>query len=398
MDYKLKYLKYKKKYLNLKGGEHNFDIYTIDETDELYHGTFNKLMGNLIAPSFFSKDMLQSLGHILSGLHYQAKNLSNKTSCFPTIFNFKAKRKINLLKINKPYSYTDSFDLLFVPHILWKYLLIINDPVDIFYNFLKKLQKIYTSLKIPESKSLITIENMCEVFNYNMNGYKHGCKRSCFMGWANIPGYYLLSCIDYNKYFQEIGVTTQDIDGIYVEQDQDEIILFDPSLLELHDTYYIFPYTYKFKSIEDNKNFMKKYINFSTEYKKYKFHNPSFLKLLDEYTFIDGIEKWGFNWYKTECDHYDPLKEIFDDSKPETEKGCAEYIQCKKRYASFVNSYDKNCDVTFKSSKISILNLKNVKLLHDYMCCIKNWKKSLFEDVAVLCENPNLNDFERILH
>lgn len=390
MDYKLKYLKYKKKYLNLKGGDHNFDIYTINEIDELYHGTFNKLVGNLSAPSFFSKDMLQSLGHIVGDLHYYTKNLNNKTSCFPTIFNFKAKRKINLLKINKPYSYEDSFDLLFVPDILWKYLLKKSDHVDIFYNFLKKLQKIYTRIAIPATKLLITTENMCELFNANVNGYKRGCKNGCFMGWANIPGYYLLSCIDYNKYFQEIGIITQDIDGIYVEQDQDEIILFDPSLLELRDTYYIFPYTYKLKNIEDKKKFMEQYINFSTEYKQTKIHNPYFLELLNKYTFIDDSEKWGFNWYKTECDHYDPLKEIFDDSKPETEKGCAEHKQCKKRYISRVMSYDKNCNVTFKSSKISILNLKNANLLRDYMNCIKTWNKSLFEDVAILCKDPSL--------
>ena len=272
-----------------------------------------------------------------------------------------------------------------------------SDHVDIFYNFLKKLQKIYIRLKIPPTKSLITTKNMCELFNSNVNGYKRGCKNGCFMGWTNIPGYYLLSCIDYNKYFQEIGVTTQDIDGIYVEQDQDEIILFDPSLLELRDTYYIFPYTYKSASIEDKKNFMEQYINFSTQYNQTKLRNPLFLHLLDKYTFIDDFEKWGFDWYKTECDYYDPLKEIFDDSKPETEKGCAEYKQCKKRYISRVMSYDENCDVTFKSSKISIFNLKNANLLQDYMNCVKTWNKSLFEDVAVLCKDPSLNDFDRIL-
>lgn len=395
MDYKQKYLKYKKKYLNLKGGEHNFDIYTIDETDELYHGTFNKLVGNLLAPSFFSKDILQSLGHILSDLHYGAK-LDNKISCFPTIYNFKAKRKINLLKINKPYNYKDSFDTLFVPHVLWTYLLKKNDYIDIFFNFLIKLKKIYTRITIPH-KSRINRNTICEYFNFYMDGYKRGCKNSCFMGWANIPGYYLLSCIDYNKYLQEIGITTQDIDGIYVEQDQDEIILFDSSLLELRDTYYIFPYTYKLKSIEDTKKFMEQYINFSTEYKLTKIRNPLFLELLDKYTFIDDSEKWGFNWYMTECDHYDPLKEIFDDSKPENKKGCAEYKQCKKRYISGAKTYDENCNVTFKSSKISILNLKNANLLQDYMNCIKTWNKSLFEDVAILCKDPNLTDFDRTL-
>jgi hypothetical protein len=382
----------------MKGGNRNFDIKTIDETDVLYHGSYNKLIGNLLSPSFYSQDMLQSIGHILGKLHYETRSLDEISSCFPTIYNFKPKRKINLLKINKPHDNKNSFDLLYVPKIIWKYLLERENYVDIFYNFMVKLKKMYPDIYMPKNKSYFTKDSMCALYDYYMNGYKSGCEISCFMGWANVPGYYLLSCINYNEYFKEIGICAQEtntIDGIYVEQDQDEIILFDSSLLELRDTYYVFPYIYKLSSIEDKKKFMEKYIEFSAEYRKTKIRDDLFLKLIAEYPFINETEKWGFNWFKTECDNFDPLEEIFDDSKPETQKGCAEYKQCKKRFHTNVTTFDENCNVTFKSSKISIQNLKNADLLRDYMECIKSWNSALFEDPALRCQDLSILDFDR---
>ena len=70
MSYYNKYLKYKNKYLllkNLRGGvDSDLKIHEIDINTKLYHGTFNKIIGKLNSPSYYSTDPLQSLGHLIS--------------------------------------------------------------------------------------------------------------------------------------------------------------------------------------------------------------------------------------------------------------------------------------------------------------------------------------------
>ena len=339
--------------------------------------------------------MLQSLGHILAPYRNINKNYKNIISCFPMIHCFTPKKKINLLKINKPYDFNNSFNLLFNADIIWKYLQKIPNHEDIFYSFYDKLCKIYNLT--PKEDEIKRLGTFCNFYKFHITGYRIGCEISCFGGWADTPGYYLLSCIDYNAYFKELKIIDYDIEGIYIEQDQDEIILFNLTNITSYNApnniYYIFPYMLKDLSFVEKKNFIKKYICYSCDYKKTKKLSPSFISMLNNYKNINKDDKWNFSWYKTKCSLYDPYTEIYDDKKPVNEKGCAEFESCKHRIPSYIK--DENTGITdcikpWKSNKISIENLNNIKYLLDYIEQIKTWNDPKFTSIIDLfCKKPD---------
>ena len=100
------------------------------------------------------------------------------------------------------------------------------------------------------------------------------------MGWINSFGYTILSYIDYNKYFRTINLgnyiedfdNNYDFDGIYVKEDQNEIILLrneknNISLLSIIDTLYLLPYTMKNSPPSDKQKYIEDYKEYVTQYK-----------------------------------------------------------------------------------------------------------------------------------
>lgn len=321
-NYQDKYKKYKKKYLDLKltqnGGKDNtsyFETIIIKETDILYHGTHNYIDGKLNNPAFFSKDILQSLGHILAPFCMRRKHLTERIiqGIFPMIYCYKAIRKLKLLKILKPHLSKDSFDLIYNIEILWKYLLKKENCVEILNEFYKRVKE--NSVETLDEE-IINNVNLCEVFNKIMKIYKIDCSNGCFRGWVNVAGYYLLSMIDYKKYLKEIGLTHDDIDGFYVENDQDEIILFDTKLINKVEVYYVFPYKKCDLLVRDKVDYIKDYIYWKNEYNDNSSEYQFFIEFIIDYnTILDESNKWEFNWYNTSCEKYNPYEPISEDCK-----------------------------------------------------------------------------------
>jgi hypothetical protein len=384
MDYKNKYIKYKNKYLQLKGGEPIFSIYTINETDELYHGSYNNITEKLKTPSFLSKDMLQSLGHIISSLPSTSEtNLNKITSYFPIIYNYKPQKTLKLLKINKPYNTLETFDKIYNVDILWEFLIKEPNYINILSNFIDKITDLYPIYQKKFS------EYNKRVYDYYIKKYKKLCNSSCFMGWVDTIGYYLLSNIDYNNYFKSIGICYENVEGFYIEQDQDSIILLNTDNIEIIDKYFVLPYFYKNKSYQEQKNFINKYLCFSKQYKINKRGDIyDLVILIDEYAYIDETKKmWEIDWHRTFCDYYNPLKDVYDKTKPVGSRGCAENLHnlCKKRFSNKIKIpdlekkiYKEKCG-NFKSQKISIDNLDYIPELVDYMKVIKSWNKNYFD-------------------
>jgi hypothetical protein len=401
MNYQKKYLKYKIKYLNLKGGADidlnkedddllvpisNFEIFTLDTTKILYHGTPHKLDGPLKSPCFFSTDILQSIGHILVNYNvFNYTRLNLLTSYFPTIHCFKPKSNINLLKINKPYIFSKSFDLLFNTDVLVNILHNSSGSrtggprphTRIIDEFVKIYKKIHPNvLNNPHQKYTF------KYIKFYIDSYKSHCKFKCFTGWTDTPGYYLLKSIGYNKYFKKIGLIPDDItiDGIYVEQDQDEIILFNTTIIESlnepNNILYIFPYMLKDADLESRKSFITNYKTESDKYKIEDIFTFNLENIIDQYIYIDReqTQLWDINFLKNQCEKFDPLVPIYDDTLAINMKGCAEFKPCKKNMGIEILD-DLECKSGFKSHKISIDDSTKLDQLKDYIEKIKTWNE-----------------------
>ena len=300
--WKVKYLKYKTKYLKLKnqlGGNNLFDIFTISPDRILYHGNQNNVQGNLFNPAFFSEDIMQSLGHILIWYReFADKNLCNinrnvienkiinflQNKCYPLIHIYKSTRELKFLKINNPQISQNSFGKIYNIPILQKYIFNLEKEKRnrILSIHITKMLNLNLAIKYPKLNEGVYKGDDETKINTNITElltiYNKVC-RSCFKSWYNTPGYYLLSEIDYNRYFKEIGLIkeTEHIDGIYVEVDQDEIVLFDTSLVKKEDTLFILPYSLMDIPLIEKQEFIKKYIDL-TKTVSQTYRNAEYIK------------------------------------------------------------------------------------------------------------------------
>jgi len=294
--------------------------YSITELTNFYHGTYNKINDyKLNVPTFYSLDILQSLGHVLIRIYSYIKYISNypnfeldfhELNYYPVIYIYNNKEIINLLVLENTW-YKD-FTLLYNPQILYEHLIKHDDIVNIIYNFCVRLDAektlfseeeyfdffeffFYNLIKILHYKDNIEAEiiNYTAKFYINLNLYyllkiySESCTENCFGSFLNIGGYELLTKIDYNQYFDDIGICIKDpeyiIDGIYVPNDQDEIILLNNDKLQIKDIVYITPYTYKDKSKEEIINYITKYIRLQNNFKTNITNTKLFINFFQHY-------------------------------------------------------------------------------------------------------------------
>jgi hypothetical protein len=147
-----------------------------------------------------------------------------------------------------------------------------------------------------------------------LNIYSQECKNNCFGSFINIAGYYLLINIDYNRYFDEIQIKKPEeiIDGFYVPNDQDEIILLNNNKLNIIDIIYILPYIYKeqpnyilieyintyLKNINDCKNDS----NNLDLYLKFYLHYLKIGKMIEDCKdYLDLDNTWYFDYFVSFC-------------------------------------------------------------------------------------------------
>ena len=250
-----------------------------------------------------------------------------------------------------------------------------------------------------------------------MTKYLEVCEGYCFGAWGNTPGYYLLTKIDYNKYLKQIlpniTNTIDNIDGIYVDRDQDEIILFNnANINKIYSIHYILPYFYKDKSLQEIKQFIINFIDKSTIYLKDNTNlenNQQLLEILSAFNFIDSAkkEKWNFDWFRTFCKDFDPYKEI-------DENNCGNYSElknepyCTTRYPNnFKNLGEADedfnwslCTKSVVTSKISILDIKkNSDNLQKWIKMILSprFTNDSIQLFTWICRNNAVNT-DRILH
>jgi hypothetical protein len=379
--YKQKYLKYKKKYLELKyggGSKEYFKIETIEKNTHLYHATYNKLTGFVYNPGYYSKDPLQSLGHVLStATKWDNMKIKNeilikdldKITCYPYMYVFKNKNDLKLLRMEvgkSEESYNNTFKIIFNQEKIIEYINRNTNKDNIKSQFIEKIRGI-GKLKDNKEQDFETI-----LGNY-INIW---CQEQCFGGWANTPGYYILSKIDYNAYLKEIlpDIVTEDIDGIYVARDQDEIILFNNDKLDTnYNIKYILPYTYINKSTDDIKKFILEFIEkYNKIPRNVKDLNGSseltdFKNIYIEFNKINNETKWNFDWFQSFCKEYDPYDnpKCIDELPVPTPTDCTEKAMIKSYplnpdYLGLIDwDMDQyNCGYNnFYSSKVSILDI-----------------------------------------
>ena len=235
------------------------------------------------------------------------------------------------------------------------------------------------------------------------------CEHSCFGGWGNTPGYYLLTSIDYKAYFKEIlkDIVSEDIDGIYVDRDQDEIILFDNlGLTTTPQIQYILPYTFKDADSEEIKCFINKYINASNNFisdQKNETYKIQLKELFIQFNEIDSSNKWNFDWFQVFCKNFDPYQDMNQygtdsekceliDSQNKQKDACIKRYPINPSNIGLVEDYNAyeyfDCDNEFfNSSKISILDIKT------HSDTLKMWIRTILSDNF---SDSRLNMFDSI--
>lgn len=288
----------------------NFNVYELPSTN-LYHGTFNTIITDLITPYFLSMDPLQSVGHLLiefkslfreqSKQRPNASTITNKLelmrSCFPTLYVYNSPAPLRLLQINNPSNSGNSFDILFNKPLLLQHVQSLPNADEIMNLFINKIDALGV-FKIPPNSD-INIK-----FKQYLDKWSGYCEASCFAGWANTPGYLLLSKINYNKYFKELKLIEGDVTGIYVHNDQDEIIMFEP--LNKVNKIPVFPYDVLNASSDAQLEFIVKYKTLPL---------PEFMNhCVKPYIYFMGVDNirntWDFGFFKTKCVTYNPYKPI----------------------------------------------------------------------------------------
>ena len=402
MSYYNKYLKYKNKYVSLKkqlgGNREYFETVSKEPGTILYHATFNKVIGKLYSPSYYSTDIMQSLGHLLSTSSkfdnkggFVVNDLIKISSCYPFIYKFSNSDQINLLKMNVgAWSFDNTFGILLNKAIYKEYLDRQSNRIEIINNFKIKL------MGIGEKLTHCRIDDATFEENYNklFDKYIEKCKLSCWGGWANTPGYYLLSSIDYNSYLKQIlpDIIPREmtLDGIYVDRDQDEIILLNMDKINPEPSIqYIIPYFLINKPIEDIRDFVNNYLRVTDEFLK----NPTdvtkqtrLFELFKRFNYINeaGTHKWNFTWFTSFCKNYNPYNSRKTIERAEC--GVAPELPdlCLKRYPidhseiGQVEDYEQYmCDHERYSSKLSILEIEEYnEMLLEYIEDLKSDKVS----------------------
>ncbi len=394
LDYKQKYLKYKEKYLTLKkqlgGAFDNFTIETLDSGINLYHGSFNKVYGNLNAPAYYSRDPLQSLGHLLSTStkidnaisEISDKDINKISTCYPLIYVYTLNTKIKLLRMKVGSNlFNESFGILLNKSVIKKYLDLLENKNGVLNNFKTKLSLIGSKIT---SDYETTYPDFDSKFNYLFDLYLSKCQEECFGGWANTPGYYILSSINYNSYLKEIMeevIGTNQLDGIYVENDQDEIILFNNDKFEpVNKIQYVLPYSYKEKPDEEIKCFIRKYDDACGLYmskdsiENRQIGKRNLIELFKLFNQINGEQKWNFDWFKVFCKNYNPYENINKDTCELINEDDKE--KCAKRFPlnpeALRIDYDMDQFECYEyqvlNSKLSILNIDDhSRLLRDWI-------------------------------
>jgi hypothetical protein len=402
-NYKIKYFKYKEKYLNLKkqlGGTHeNFSIVSFESGTIFYHGSFNKITGTLYSPAYYSTDPLQSIGHLLStstkidNTSTSNTDLNKISTCYPIIYKYTVKSQIKLLKmIVGSKSYSRSFEILLNRVILKKYLDLLTNKDTILNNFKNKLYLIGSFIYNSDvTEEIYERKSFEEKWDYLFNIYNKKCENECFGGWANTPGYYIISSIDYNAYLREIMpdiMNDNTVDGIYVENDQNEIILFNNNKFNSeYSKQYILPFSFKDKNKEEITSFITNYISACDLYlsdKTNQENKDNLSSIFKQFNHIDDVHKWNFDWFKVFCKDFDPYTNI----NPETctQVNQKDKLKCTKRFP--INSDNLNLiydpdevecsdDYELLSSKLSIINIdEHSKLLREWIDMILSPKFS----------------------
>ncbi len=262
-----------------------------------------------------------------------------------------------------------------------------NTIITVFLNKLKSIS--FGNKKIIEL--IYRLEELEEpnidIFIQIINQYRYKCEDECFGGWANTPGYYLLSSIDYNEYFRELEIIKQydTIDGLYIENDQDEIVMFNLENIIKTQVNFILPYQLRNFSNEVHVNFIERYID--------NFKNNQIDDLLEQmyqFNIVYNEVEWDFNYFHTPCFNYDPYISI--------ETNCAKDMQCKVRRGSIDDNYQwamvqgKGCD--FKSHKLSLSDMNNI---NDFKKYVKFIKTCNFNHLLELCNNiTTIDEIARI--
>lgn len=399
-----KYLKYLKK--NLAGGENkNLKFYIMLKDTTLWHGTYNKIIGNFATPVYFSNDISQSVGHIiykyidiydnlqkLDKINTQKLkiNLDYVSNYYPNLLQIKLSDNLNLLRIINPNNYNETFAKLYDSNILAKYIFAETNSKNIIEKFIEKIRGLQNKTADKMNDILMQdtseINKIISIVNLYLGQI---CSYQCFGGWGNTPGYFLLNSINYNNYFQELKIiqSNEIIDGIYVEQDQSEIILFDTKKIYIENDFYLLPYSFG-EDIKLNKLFIQEYITKSKEYIENKDEKYiDYANFLIKFAQKNTTEIWDISWFLTKCENYKPLEKIYDETKLEGQRGCSEkenvchYRQSLKNIYNDIYDGFTNCgDFTiqnYKSSKISVSDeqLQDFKL---YLDKILLWNSKYF--------------------
>jgi len=401
-----------------------FNIDTLNTEIILYHGSFNKINDfNINTPCFFSKDILQSLGHIL--IHSQVASLFKQSGrvyknkkildYYPLIYKYKIKDDSKVLILDK--TWDDDFKYIFRPNILYKYLITNENIIEIINTFCNNeniskqfkayndLIKYYSSIENldldPEleiSKIKIIKDIIIKKIIYNiLKIYSELCTSNCFRSFINIPGYYLLTCISYNDYFNEIGVkdSCDEIIGLYIPNDQDEIILFNNEILQINDIIYIIPFSLLNNytdNYDDIKMYISKYIELAnnliitdidneTYIEKFELFENHIIKLGGKIFINDGellnlANSWYFDYFATYCTNFNSRTHELTDC-PKDEDG-NELIDHKflqytdyNLYKYYINPRQEQKKLTtvhkIKNSKQSIYNISDKDQLDKYI-------------------------------
>jgi hypothetical protein len=416
MSFYSKYLKYKNKYLELKrligGLNEDMTIQYFPTNTLFYHGSYNKINGKLFTPSYYSIDPLQSLGHLLSTstkLIYSKEpsrnDLDKISTCYPIIYTFTNKENLCLLHLLNVHKYDNTFGKILNKDIYKEYLNKNPDKILILQNFTDKL----LSLKIIKEKPIINEINFDELYDKFFYKYLQDCEVKCFTGWSNTPGYYLLSNIDYNKYLREIIPNIMkdiEIDGIYVERDQDEIILFNNSKIndEVGINYILPYYFYENKDIEKAKQYILDYDKKSKRYLDNKDDKQTQQELINKYkqfSYINesGISIWNFDWFFTFCEKFNPVNFVpnVENCPTLSAKNLLDDENCVKRYQmNPLNTgiEEENIDYGFLScdspkftNKISISDVSQSKSLELWLKNITFFNDKILNINDYICNN-----------
>ena len=294
-------------------------IYKIDNDTIIYHGSFSNIKdGKVNQPAYYSTDIVQALAPlyttIIGNILYfknnimQSKLIKRGYDYYPLIYKYKINNNNNnLLYIDYPNA--DKFKKLYNPIILCNFLFLNQNLDEIIKNmyikgllikndkFLNKLNNLYdfNLYNYHKNDSLIILINKLKILEL-IKEYKIICNNTCFGSYHNIFGYYLLSCIDFNSYFKEINIIDQSttISGIFVPNDQNEIIFLNNNNLLLYDIIYCIPYYFKEYFLNNSKKLLQckikeyitKYAHLITKYNNIRDYYDEFSRTYSKDNFI----------------------------------------------------------------------------------------------------------------